>query len=161
MIYKLRWNSDWQAWMRIKRGKPEKVWKGTLAENFCSSLTRVVLSDVMLKARSELEIRPALCVHDNVIFCVPTDRAAELYKKIQDMMRVTPAWWRGGPPLDADGKISDRYGGPATIEKTVAGRRPLMQNAKPPWPIRPRRENENASMLAEALSFLDARQIFR
>jgi hypothetical protein len=111
MVYQLRWDSSEQSWRRMGRGYEERIWGGVLCENACSSLARVILSDVMLRAKRELGIRPVFCVHDSLVYVVPEDRAEETMAKVLDMMSTTPAWWRNGPPLAAEGTISTRYGG--------------------------------------------------
>jgi len=54
-------------------------------------------------------LRPALEVHDELIYVVDEDKAEELLKLLQSLLRRPPVWW---PELVtwSEGDIADTYG---------------------------------------------------
>ena len=74
-----------------------------------SVLARVRLSDLMVKAKRELGIRPVFLVHDEYVGIAPDEEAPELLARMIELAREPSPWWPDGPPFDAEGTVSKRY----------------------------------------------------
>ena len=84
-----------------------KLYGGLLAENASQALARDVFSDCML--RMEQEGLKIVChVHDEVLIECDAEEADEVLTKTLDIMK-TPPKWIPDLPLDAEGKIVERY----------------------------------------------------
>lgn len=86
-----------------------KHWGGELTALWCQSLARVRLSDLMVKAKRELGIRPVFLVHDEYVGIAPDEEAPELLARMIELAREPSPWWPDGPPFDAEGTVSKRY----------------------------------------------------
>ena len=87
--------------------RPVKLYGGLLAENASQALARDVFSDCML--RMEQEGLKIVChVHDEVLIECDAEEADEVLTKTLDIMK-TPPKWIPDLPLDAEGKIVERY----------------------------------------------------
>ena len=82
-----------------------------MAENISSSVSRVVMSDLMLAAWHELHLRPWLTVHDSLSYLVDEEQAIVVAKQLLKLAERPPIWWPvGAPPIAAEAKIGRRYG---------------------------------------------------
>ena len=86
-----------------------KHWGGELTALWCQSLSRVRLSELMLKAKRQLGIRPVFLVHDEYVGIAPDEEAEELLERMIAFAREPSPWWPDGPPFDAEGTVSKRY----------------------------------------------------
>ncbi len=86
-----------------------KHWGGELTALCCQALARVRLSDLMVKAKRELGIRPVFLVHDEYVGIAPDEEAPELLARMIELAREPSPWWPDGPPFDAEGTVSKRY----------------------------------------------------
>lgn len=86
---------------------PMKLWGGVLAENAASALARDIFTDAMLRIR-EAGYWILFHVHDEVIVEVEDERADQA---LEDVTRIlsTPPEWIPDIPLEAEGKILQRY----------------------------------------------------
>ena len=86
---------------------PMKLWGGILAENAASALARDIFTDAMLRIREE-GYWILFHVHDEVIIEVEDERAEQA---LEDVTRIlsTPPEWIPDIPLEAEGKILQRY----------------------------------------------------
>ncbi|PWT75880.1 MAG: hypothetical protein C5B60_04730 [Chloroflexi bacterium] len=107
--FELNYDRAQGKWIRVTRYGNRSYWGGGLCEFLCQSLARVCLSDVMLKVKREFAIRPILLVHDELVYSVLEEMAESFLQWLKHYMGETPAWWPGGPPMSAEGKIADRY----------------------------------------------------
>ena len=84
-----------------------KLWGGILAENAASALARDIFTDAMLRIRKE-GYWILFHVHDEVVVEVDEDKAE---KALEDITRIlsTPPEWISKIPLEAEGKILQRY----------------------------------------------------
>ena len=88
-----------------------------MAENLASSLSRVILSDIMLKIKSDLGLRPFLTVHDSLSYLVAETDAERVAKAMIEIAEKRPTWWeKGAPPIAVEAKIGDRYGSLETFK---------------------------------------------
>lgn len=123
----LTWCAQERSWFRrISRGGDKvlssddavyligsgytRYWGGGLAEWLCQALARVRLSDLILKAHRELNIRPCLLVHDEYVTVVPDEAAKSCLQWLINWSSEPSLWWPDGPPFAAEGRVSERYG---------------------------------------------------
>ena len=98
---------------RTTNGEVEykSTYGGKIAENLSSSVSRVILSDLMTAVYTEMGLRPFLTVHDSVTYLVPQADAETAAARLLEIAERPPAWWaRGAPPIAAEAKIGARYG---------------------------------------------------
>lgn len=98
----------------IKKGK--KIYGGLFAENLTQALSRIVISDQMLAVENKLKItrnpnqvsRIVTMTHDEIVSCVPEDRAEDTLTMMLDIMKTPPAWCLD-LPLGAEGGYAREY----------------------------------------------------
>lgn len=78
-------------------------------ENIVQALARDSIFDVAFEFFKLTGLRPALEVHDELIYVVDEDKAEELLRLLQSLLRRPPGWW---PELVtwSEGDIADTYG---------------------------------------------------
>ncbi len=86
-----------------------RTYSGKLAENCCQAVARDVICDMALEVDKEKLGDLVLSVHDELLFEVPEDEAAEGYEGIKRIMNTAPTWAKG-LPVGADGNPMDRFG---------------------------------------------------
>lgn len=86
---------------------PVKLYGGLLTENASQALARDVFSDILIRLENR-GMRIIFHVHDEVVIEVKEDDAKEALDLVIKEMR-TPPKWLPDIPLDAEGKILDRY----------------------------------------------------
>lgn len=108
--FDVRLDAGQYGFVRTTRNGESTYWGGAFTEFLCQSLARVCLSDVMLAMMSELHARPALLVHDELVYVARDDMAEAVLSWLLQFMSESPIWWLHGPPLKAEGRIADAYG---------------------------------------------------
>jgi hypothetical protein len=80
-----------------------------VTENLVQALARDTVFDASVDFYRRTGLRPALRVHDELVYVVPEDRAERLLETLQEVLRTPPKWW---PQLivSSDGGIGDTYG---------------------------------------------------
>ena len=86
-----------------------RIYAGKIDENIVQHLARCVIADNALEMQRSTGLIPALMVHDELVYVVPTDQAQSTLDKVQAIMRTPPVWW---PELLtwSEGDIADTYG---------------------------------------------------
>ena len=88
----------------------ETTWGGRITENVVQALSRLIVTDAMLRIKNdkELDADVVLTVHDEIILIsnanTPDDTMAKLIKHM-----CTPPDWAKDIPLDAEGGYDTRY----------------------------------------------------
>lgn len=97
----------WSYWSGRER---TFIHGGLLFENIVQALSRQVVAEQML-AISDLDpdYAPVNMSHDEIVFCVPEEKAEKCLRDAIAVMKVAPAWAKGWP-LDAEGGIGESYG---------------------------------------------------
>lgn len=96
------------SWRYIgKRGERQYLYSGKLAENVTQALSRIVMTDAMLKVGERYKV--ALTVHDELVCVVPEAEAEDALDYMLDCMSVAPAWCKD-LPVAAEGAIGKSYG---------------------------------------------------
>lgn len=86
---------------------PMRAWGGLLAENVSQALSRDIFSDMMLRLEKD-GVKIIFHVHDEFVIEVDEEKAKETLKKVLEVMS-TPPKWIPDIPLEAEGKIVNRY----------------------------------------------------
>jgi len=105
----LEYDSEWQSWKIKTRSGWTRMYGPKLVENVVQALARVVLSQAMLRIRSETDLPIVNCTHDEVVVLVKDDANAQptLDWLMAEMRR--PPVWLPELPLDCEGSLSERY----------------------------------------------------
>ncbi len=85
---------------KVKAGRA-KLYGGLLAENVTQAIARIIVAEQMLKMQ-DAGLRVVMMTHDEVVTCVPEEKAEETCKIMQEIMS-TPPDWAAGYPLNAEG----------------------------------------------------------
>lgn len=94
-----------------KKGKslvPKSTWGGSVTENVCQAVARIIIAWQMLKIAEKYKV--AMTVHDSVVAVVPEAEADEARKYIETCMQARPPWAKG-LPLNCESKMGETYGG--------------------------------------------------
>lgn len=84
-----------------------KLWGGVVFENQCQSLATAIIGEQTIELKKRWPM--VLQVHDELVACVPENKAEQCLQDMLSVMSQPPTWW---PDLavGAEGKIVDRYG---------------------------------------------------
>ena len=88
-----------------KRGEKQYTYGGKIAENLTQALSRIVMTDAMLK----LPYKIVMTVHDEIVCCVSEEDAEEAAQFIGGVMSVAPGWCKD-LPVACEVGISRSYG---------------------------------------------------
>ena len=107
----LRWldNRKYRGWVFDYAEKTKTIWGGTVVENLCQSLARIILMDHASEIRRETGYRPKLNVHDELVYVVRETEAESFLKAGKEIMHGPPDW-APGLPVAAEGAMGDSYG---------------------------------------------------
>jgi DNA polymerase len=88
----------------------ETTWGGRIAENVTQALSRIVITDAMLRIEADksLDATIALTVHDEIIIIGNANNPAVTMSKLIEHMCVPPAW-APDLPLAAEGGYDKGY----------------------------------------------------
>jgi hypothetical protein len=107
-LVKQRDNGKSEWWYGNGRSKA-RIYAGKGVENLVQALARDVIAEHAVKFFKATGYRPALTVHDELVYCVPEGAAEDLLGILQHIMRRGVSWW---PELItwSEGDIADCYG---------------------------------------------------
>ena len=107
----LRWldNKKYRGWVFDYAGRTKMIWGGTVVENLCQSLARIILMDHALDIRRETGFRPKLNVHDELVYVVPETVAEDFLETGTEIMHRSSDWCPD-LPVAAEGAMGDSYG---------------------------------------------------
>lgn len=107
-LVKQRDNGKSEWWYGNGRSKA-RIYAGKGVENLVQALARDVIAEHAVKFFKDTGYRPALTVHDELVYCVPEGAAEDLLGILQHIMRRGVSWW---PELItwSEGDIADCYG---------------------------------------------------
>ena len=86
---------------------PVKLYGGLLTENASQALARDIFADILIRLNKK-DLNIIFHVHDEVVIETPEEAAEEVLQTVIEEMRKPPEWIPD-IPLDAEGKILDRY----------------------------------------------------
>lgn len=86
-----------------------RIYAGKGVENLVQSLARDVIAEHAVKFHQATGLRPALTVHDELVYVVPEAIAADTLTELQLLMRSGVSWW---PELItwSEGDVANCYG---------------------------------------------------
>ena len=86
-----------------------RIYAGKGVENIVQALARDVIAEHAVKFFKATGMRPALTVHDELVYVVPEDSAEQSLEQLQAIMRQGVSWW---PELVtwSEGDIASCYG---------------------------------------------------
>ncbi len=102
-------SKKYEGWAYDFAGQGRTLWGGKVVENICQSLGRIVIMAAMLRIKKEIDLRPALQAHDELVYVVPTPQAAAYKKEILRIMRISPDF-APDLPIDAEVMWGPTYG---------------------------------------------------
>lgn len=95
-------------WYGLGRHKA-RIYAGKVTENVVQALARDVIADNAVDFYKASGLRPALMVHDELVYLVPEAKAQDALDQLQAIMRTPPKWW---PELVtwSEGDVANTYG---------------------------------------------------
>ena len=93
-------------WHYTVRGREQKLYGGLLTENVTQALSRIILSQAMLKIAKRYKI--VMSTHDEVVYLAREDEAEEAYRFGVETLTTNPDWCYG-LPLAAEGGYARNY----------------------------------------------------
>ena len=93
------------------RGKPEFTWGGKITENIVQALSRIVITDGLMRIHTylgDLGGSVVLTVHDEIVCIAPETNANTVMDKIIELMCIPPDW-APDLPLAAEGGYDKAY----------------------------------------------------
>ena len=91
------WGGDEDYCYNDTYGGKAKLYGAKATENVSQALSRIVVTDVMLRIHILTGYRPFLTTHDSLDYCVPEAEAAELDAELEYQFSVRPTWARTLP----------------------------------------------------------------
>lgn len=92
----------------MSRGKKEYTYGGRITENLIQALSRIVITDSMLRLQKKVDGRVALTVHDEVIIIAANTNPDATMNTIIDDLCIAPEW-APDLPLAAEGGYDTVY----------------------------------------------------
>jgi DNA polymerase bacteriophage-type len=94
--------------MRVRRGY-KKMWGSKLTQNICEMVSRVIVSQAMVRIKRQYGIRTLNWPYDELLLLIPDNsKAEETLELCRQEMCKTPEWLPG-IPLDAEASLGVRY----------------------------------------------------
>ena len=98
-----------KEWVYAHGRHKARIYAGKITENCVQALARDSIFDCAIDFYKLTQLRPALRVHDELVYVVPEKEADELLSELQKIMRTPPRWW---PELVvwSEGDSANTYG---------------------------------------------------
>lgn len=115
---------EFSGWEFTYGGVRKKLYGGKLTENVVQALARIHVMEAAMRVEEKIDqhweaiaryhsvrddFRPALQVHDELVYVVPEQFAQTMLTLLITEMRREPDWLAGAP-FDAEGGVGDNYG---------------------------------------------------
>ncbi len=96
-------------WRMKTRQGWKKMWGSKLTQNICEAVSRVIVSQAMLRIKKKYDFRTLNWPYDELLLLLPRDGHEDRNLELcMAEMRMTPSWLPG-IPLDCEGSVSERY----------------------------------------------------
>ena len=102
-------NRKYKGWTFTFGGQVKMIWGGTVVENLCQALARIILMDHASDIRRETGFRPKLNVHDELVYIVPETVAEDFLETGTEIMHRSSDWCPD-LPVAAEGAMGKSYG---------------------------------------------------
>jgi hypothetical protein len=99
-------NGYWR--MRVKRGW-KKMWGSKLTQNICEMVSRVIVSQAMIRIKRQYGIRTLNWPYDELLLLIPDNSKAEEMLELCRLEMCREPSWLSGLPLDAEATLGARY----------------------------------------------------
>jgi hypothetical protein len=87
----------------------KSIYGSMLAQHMCEAVSRLIMTQAMLRIKNKLKLRPVNSTHDELLVLIPKDgREEEILELCKAEMVVEPTWLPG-LPLACDGSLGSRY----------------------------------------------------
>lgn len=98
-----------KEWVYAHGRHKARIYAGKITENCVQALARDSVFDATLDFYKATGLRPALRLHDELVYVVPQANAEELLAHLQSILRTPPRWW---PELVvwSEGGVAQTYG---------------------------------------------------
>jgi hypothetical protein len=94
--------------MRVKRGW-KKMWGSKLTQNICEMVSRVIVSQAMIRIKRQYGIRSLNWPYDELLLLIPDDSKAEETLELCRLEMCQAPSWLPSIPLDAEASLGKRY----------------------------------------------------
>ena len=87
----------------------KSIYGSMLAQHMCEAVSRLIMTQAMLRIKNDLKLRPVNSTHDELLVLILKDgnQDRNLQLCIDEMTREPS--WLPGLPLDAEGALGERY----------------------------------------------------
>jgi DNA polymerase len=102
-------NRKYNGWVFDYAGRTKMIWGGTVVENLCQALARIILMEHASEIRRETGYRPKLNVHDELVYIVDESEADDFLTTGEAIMHKSPDWC-ADLPIAAEGAVGISYG---------------------------------------------------
>jgi hypothetical protein len=94
--------------VKVKQGW-KKMWGAKLTQNICEFVSRVIVTQAMIRIKRQYGIRTLNHPYDELLLLIPDNsKAEETLQLCMAEMKLTPSWLPG-IPLDCEGSLGKRY----------------------------------------------------
>lgn len=98
-----------KEWVYGRGRHKARIYAGKVDENCVQALARDVIAGNALDFFKRTKLRPALMVHDELVYVVPESDAQAALDELQAIMRTPPKWWSSLVTW-SEGDVADTYG---------------------------------------------------
>lgn len=107
----LKWidTAKYKGWTFKYAGKIKMIWGGTVVENLCQALARIILMDHASEIRRTTGYRPKLNVHDELVYIVQDSEVYDFLAEGTAIMHQSSDWCPD-LPVAAEGAMGISYG---------------------------------------------------
>ncbi|MFZ1009257.1 MAG: hypothetical protein WAN65_20610, partial [Candidatus Sulfotelmatobacter sp.] len=99
-------NGYWR--MKVKRGW-KKMFGSKLTQNCCEMVSRVIVSQAMIRIKRQYGIRSLNWPYDELLLLIPDNSKAEETLELCRLEMCREPEWLPGIPLDAEASLGVRY----------------------------------------------------
>ncbi len=96
-------------WRWRGRNRWKKIWGSKLTQNICEMVSRVIVSQAMIRIKQKYGIRTLNWPYDELLLLIPDNSKAEETLELCRLEMCVEPSWLPGIPLNADASLSERY----------------------------------------------------
>jgi len=102
-------DGDKSGWRVKTRNGWKFMWGSKLAQNICEGVSRMIVSQAMMRIKQKYGIRTLNWPYDELLLLIPRDGREEQILQLCIAEMVQEPSWLPGIPLAADGVLGERY----------------------------------------------------
>lgn len=96
-------------WRMKTRQGWKKMWGSKLTQNICEAVSRVIVSQAMLRIKKQYGFRTLNWPYDELLLLLPRDGHEDKNLELCMAEMRREVTWLPGLPLDCEGSVSERY----------------------------------------------------